>query len=71
LEKNRRGLAVGYDEATNSLFVEFQDGALIKYMNVPVIDYQDMLDASSHGQFFYYNIRSDYPWVKLHDRHIG
>jgi len=61
---------VGYDPGTSKLVVEFQDGALIEYGNVSESEYRDMLGASSHGQYFYYNIRDDYPWRMLHRKHV-
>jgi hypothetical protein len=59
---------VGYDPDSSRLVVRFQDGAVIEYFGVPEGIYNDLLRADSHGQYFYYNIRDDYPWRILTKR---
>ena len=52
--------AVGYDETDGTLQVEFHNGSIYEYYNVPDSDYQGLLDASSKGKYFYANIRNTY-----------
>lgn len=44
--------SVGYDPQTRVLEIEFNDGGIYQYMNVPSHIHQGLMNASSHGQYF-------------------
>ena len=52
--------AVGYDESSGTLQVEFRNGSIYEYYNVPASVYQGLLDAPSKGRYFYAHIRNTY-----------
>jgi hypothetical protein len=53
--------AVGYDEETNVLTVEFQSGASWNYTGVPISTYRALLTADSAGRYFAQNVRNAFP----------
>ena len=58
--------AVGYDPATQTLKIEFLNGGLYQYLNVPESIYQGLMSASSHGQYFdQYIKKGGYTYRKL------
>jgi hypothetical protein len=44
--------SVGYDSATNTLEIEFNDGSVYQYFNVPESIYRGLMQAASHGTYF-------------------
>lgn len=44
--------AVGYEEETATLVVEFEDGAIYHYLNVPSPIFEGLLSAPSKGTYF-------------------
>jgi len=52
--------SVGYDPNTLTLEVEFNDGSVYQYFDVPETVYQELLRASSVGTFMHANIRDNY-----------
>ena len=57
--------AVGYDSETNLLTIEFNDGGLYEYYNVPQNIYNELMSAPSKGKFFHRFIRDTYRTVKI------
>ncbi len=58
--------SVGYDEDSLTLRVEFLNGTLYDYYNVPKEVFLDLLNATSKGQFFNQNIKKGgYPFSKV------
>jgi hypothetical protein len=55
--------AVGYDEATQTLAVQFQRGTTYHYRGVPLDVFQKLLTAPSPGAFYTSSIRSQYQGV--------
>jgi hypothetical protein len=43
--------AVGYDAANSQLYVQFNNGTLYRYFQVPTVVYQGLMGASSHGSY--------------------
>lgn len=56
--------SIGYDYDNSRMEVEFTDGAIFQY-DCPDSIIRDILDADSRGQWFYYNVRLDYPYTKI------
>lgn len=59
--------SVGYSSGT--LEIEFRDGGIYQYLNVPVEVYTALMNASSHGIYFHRNIRNVYQWEKIRSNH--
>ena len=56
---------VAYDHQRANLQVEFRDGALYRYLGVPIQTYQDLLRADSKGAYFNRHIRGPFPFAIL------
>lgn len=57
--------AIGYDEASQTLEVEFTSGALYQYYNVTQVVFEQLMQASSKGQFLAYQIKNSYPYSRV------
>ncbi len=57
--------SVGYDERTQTLEVEFNGGGIYQYYNVPQSIYDDIMKASSVGQFFNVHVKNSYPYSRV------
>jgi KTSC domain len=57
--------SVGYEEGRHVLYVQFIDGEVYEYFNVPVGDFVDLLHASSIGWFVNKRIKPYYDYRKL------
>ncbi len=57
--------SIGYDEQSLTLEVEFKDGALYQYFDVPASVHQELMGASSVGQYFSQSIRNTYRYARL------
>lgn len=58
-------VAVDYDEEFATLRVKFLSGSIYEYDDVPYEVYRELMDAESHGKYFYQNIRTKYHYHKL------
>jgi lysyl-tRNA synthetase class 2 len=56
-----------YDPNTQTLTVEFQNGAVYNYAGVPVTEYNDMVQSGGAGTYFWAKIRYRYPTTKVVD----
>ncbi len=57
--------SVGYDPATKTLELEFQNGGVYQYYEVPRDVYDGLMKADSHGRYFISAIKGAYPFAKL------
>lgn len=57
--------SVGYDEKTKMLEIEFNHGGVYEYYGVEKKVYEELMNADSHGRYFYYNIRDDYDYSRV------
>jgi len=57
--------SVGYDEDEEMLEVEFLNGTIYEYEGVPREVYEELMRASSHGSYFYWSIRMEYPYRRI------
>ena len=57
--------AVGFDSATQTLEVEFQNERIYRYYGVPWAVFADLQEADSKGRFFNSRIRNRYPYVRV------
>lgn len=58
-------LSVGYDQATATLEIAFHSGSVYQYTNVPLEIYQELMQASSKGQYFNHEIKGGYAYRKV------
>lgn len=57
--------AIGYDADSQTLEVEFKNGAVYQYSGVPPIEHEGILYADSKGKYLHANIKPRYSVVKL------
>lgn len=57
--------AIGYDENSQSLEIEFTNGAVYQYSSVPPSEYEGIMGADSKGKYLHANIKNRYSFVKL------
>ncbi len=67
---NRQGVkssnikSIGYNESQQLLEVEFTNGTVYQYKDVPRDKYQALIEADSIGRYFMQNIRGKFPTEK-------
>ncbi len=57
--------SIGYDAATETLEIEFHKTGVYQYFNVPLVVYEALMAAPSHGVFFNKRIRKDFACARL------
>ena len=57
--------AVGYDPEKKQLRVEFVNGNVYDYSQVPQDIYEQLVNAPSVGQFFNGNVKWNFPYVRV------
>jgi hypothetical protein len=58
-------VSIGYDATTETLEVEFTNGGVYQYYNVPVSLHAQFMESSSKGQFLHTYIRNAYPYSRV------
>lgn len=57
--------SIGYDVKFQTLEIEFQDGGVYQYFNIPESAYNALMSASSHGSYFHCSIKDQYQCTKI------
>ncbi|MBR9860960.1 KTSC domain-containing protein [bacterium] len=57
--------SIGYDEESTTLEIEFHNGAVYQYFDVPFSIYDDLMGADSHGKYLAQNIKGKYRFVRV------
>lgn len=57
--------SIGYDEKTNTLYIEFKKKHVYVYLNVSNKEKKDFLSAESKGKYFNRKIKKKYIWKKI------
>ena len=57
--------SVGYDSHTQTLEIEFLNGSVYQYYNVPVTIHEELMRAGSKGKFFHQYIRNAHPYSRV------
>lgn len=58
-------LSIGYEPDSNTLEVEFKNGSLYQYYNVPEDIYQQIMASDSKGKFLHVYVKPAYPCAKV------
>lgn len=58
-------ISVGYDESSQTLEIEYNDGAVYQYYNVPATVHAGLMNAASVGKFIHQNIKNAYPFARI------
>lgn len=57
--------SIGYDAASQTLEIEFLNGGVYQYFDVPQNVYQGIMGASSHGEYLAQHIKGHYRYSKV------
>ena len=57
--------SVGYDPASLTLEIEFKDGSVYQYFDVPDFEHSSLVQAISPGTYFHENIKFNYQYIRL------
>lgn len=57
--------SIGYDADSQTLEIEFLNGGVYQYFDVPQHVHQELMNASSHGQYLAQNIKGIYRFSKV------
>lgn len=57
--------SIGYDEASETLEVEFLNGTIYQYYNVPSSMYNQLMQEGSKGRFLSMYIKNAYPYSRV------
>ena len=57
--------SVGYDGRSHTLEVQFRNGGVYQYLEVPEEEVRELLTADSLGRYLNENIKESYPVRKL------
>ncbi len=57
--------AIGYNQETRTLEVEFRDGAVYEYYDVPPNEHAALMNAASHGKYLHTCIRDRYRYRRI------
>lgn len=58
-------IAIGYDEQSQTLEIEFKTGSVYQYYNVTQALFEQLMQANSKGQFLAYQIKNAYPYSRV------
>jgi hypothetical protein len=59
---------IGYSKRSHILEIEFVNGAVYRYLDVPVTVYRDLMSSESKARFYNSNIRRHYRSVLIRPR---
>ena len=57
--------SVGYDATSLTLEIEFHDGSVYQYYDVPEFEHQGLMQATSHGKYFLTSVKDRYRYTRL------
>ena len=59
---------VGYSKRLQALEIEFRDGLIYRYLEVPRPVYRDLMSAESKARFYNKNVRGKYRCLRVKPR---
>lgn len=57
--------SIGYDSSSQTLEIEFLNGTIYQYFDIPESIYQGLIDADSHGKYLAANIKGAYRYSRV------
>ena len=57
--------SVGYDENTETLYVQFLNGTIYEYKNVPIMVFEQLLSSPSIGSYMHRNIKGIFSYQRI------
>lgn len=57
--------SIGYDQSSNTLEIEFLNGGIYQYFNIPSQIHLAIMNAVSKGTYFHANIRGNYKYRRI------
>jgi hypothetical protein len=57
--------SIGYEPETRTLEIEFNNGYIYQYFNVPESIYGALMSAQSHGTYFHQHIKDGYSYKRI------
>ena len=57
-------VSVGYEEGSGTLEIEFENGSLYQYFDVPAAVYDELVTAESNARYFNAAIRGHYRYAR-------
>jgi len=57
--------SVGYNEETSELFVQFKNGGIYMYKDVPANVHAELISAESVGKYFNAHVKSGFTYAKV------
>ena len=60
--------AAAYIAPCRLLYLRFHSGDVYRYFTFPAEQYQEFVDAESHGRYFLAHIRNQFPYQRLSRR---
>ena len=57
--------SIGYDEPSETLEVEFLNGSVYQYYNVPQVLYDQLMQEGSKCRFLHAYIKRSYPYFRV------
>jgi hypothetical protein len=57
--------SIGYDANSQTLEIEFLNGGVYQYFDIPQHVYDELMNADSHGQYLAQNIKGVYRYSKV------
>lgn len=57
--------SIGYDEGAETLEIEFLNGSIYQYYNVPSGLYEQLMQEGSKGRFLNTYIKNAYPYSRV------
>lgn len=58
-------VSMGYDPDSETLEIEFRNGTIYQYYNIPQALYEQFVTANSMGSFLNTHIRNAYPYSRV------
>lgn len=62
--------SIGYNNSSKILEIEFVNGAIYQYYAVPQRTYVELMQAKSHGKYFYAFIRDNFQYQQVQEKSI-
>ena len=57
--------SIGYDEQNQEVYVRFLNGSLYVYKGVPLHEYENLMQAPSHGSYLHRSYKNVYPYERI------